>query len=113
MVVGAGVYLSYGIVIGMLCPNIAVSLTSIFLMWVILQFRVDEVCKVICYADDCLDQGHVCPIMSLGWIFVWCSISGTGFLVAFGCVCCQHAPAVSLAELYPAGMFVSTLLQQT
>jgi hypothetical protein len=44
---------------------------------------------------------------------VWFRISGAGLLVAFGCGCCHRVPAVSLAELFTAGMFVWKLLQQT
>jgi hypothetical protein len=31
----------------------------------------------------------------------------SGLLAAFGCVCCDYVPAVSLAELLTAGMLVS------
>jgi hypothetical protein len=46
-------------------------------------------------------------IMSLGMdlFVVWKLVQ-----VAFGCVCCHHVPAVSLAELLTAGMFVSKRL---
>jgi hypothetical protein len=32
-------------------------------------------------------------------------------LIAFGCVCCHHVPAMSLAERLTAGRFVWKLLQ--
>jgi hypothetical protein len=54
------------------------------------------------------------PIMSLGGGGSFSSLeTGAGLWVAFACVCCHHVPAVSLAELLTAGMFVWKLLQQT